>query len=312
MATNLSVSELFKYSWRLDKFIEKYEKKEPFVLMSNQKATLAFDADTLKILKKKKSEDYRKLEFIDSKVKTKKYKFTNFMKNEEFGGKPAGKAAAGIDAEMKAVESINSQINALYSKSGKKSIKIKIANNTYNVAKATKVEGFVKSDLALLNESGEEVAWISYKMGTRAKDFQQWGGMTEDVIQNHPEVQTFIAQLQKKYGDVMPNATTVAKKIKDAKLKKYAVYGTGFKIANKGLGRQNVSIVLQGDIQIKKDGNGYELTSVHVLNNGDAITGDYEPVLMAIYKGDRSQFGLKGARFVIQPKASRSVTEWIE
>ena len=64
--------------------------------------------------------------------------------------------------------------------------------------------------------------------------------------------------------------------------------------------------------QVKKDGVGYELNSEHVLENGEAITGDYEPVLMAIYKGDRSQFGLKGARFVIQPKASRGVTEWIE
>ena len=312
MATALSVSELFKYSWRLDKFISKYENKESFALMTNSKAVLAFDKETLATLKKKKSDQYRTLTFRDAKVKSRTYKLSNFMKNEEFGGKPVGKGAAGIDAEHRAAQNINDQINALLSKSGKKSIKLKIASNTYDVAKTVKVEGNVKSDLAMLDTEGNEVVWISYKMGTRSKDFQQWGGMTETIIQNHPEVQKFIAQLQKKFKDVMPNATTVGKMIKDSMLKKYSVYGSDFKVANRNLGRQNVSIVLQGDITVRKDGIGYGLTAAHAMDNGDVITGDYEPVLMAIYKGDRSQFGLKGARFVIQPKASRSVTEWIE
>lgn len=313
MATSLSVSELFKYGWRVDKFISKYENKEAFELLSKTKVVLAYDAEILKILKKKKQDEYRKLVFRDSKVKSKTYKLSSFVKNEEFGGKPTTKGAAGIDAEFRAAKSINDQITEILGKTGKKSVPIKISNTTYNVAKAVKVEGTVKSDLALLDPEGHEVVWISYKMGTRAKDFQQWGGMTEAVIQNHPEVQTFIKQLQDKYGAVMPNATTVGKKIKDAKLKKYSVYGVDFKTANRSLGRQNVTIVLQGDITLKKDGSkAYEMVSVHVMNNGDPITGDYEPVLMAIYKGDRSQFGLKGARFVIQPKASRGVTEWIE
>ena len=311
MATSLSVSELFKYAWRVDKFINMYENKEPLTLMSGTKAVLAYDEETLKKLKKKKQDDFRKLVFKDAKVKSKTYKINSFMKSEEFGGKPA-KGAAGIDAEMRTVMSINEQLAEIMGKTGKKTVKIKIAQNSYTVTKAKKVEGTPKSDLALVDDGGNEVVWISYKMGNRAKDFQQWSGMTEPIIQNHPEVQTFIQQLQKKFGDVMPNATTIAKKIKDAKLKKYAVYGVDFSIANRNLGRQNVSIVLQGDIKLKKDGLAYEMISEHVMENGEAITGDYEPVLMAIYKGDRSQFGLKGARFVIQPKASRAVTEWIE
>jgi hypothetical protein len=312
MATTLSVPELFKYAWRVDKFISMYEGKEPLTLMSGTKVVLAYDDETLKTLKKKKQDDYRKLVFKDSKVKSKTYKINSFMKSEEFGGKPA-KGAAGIDAEMRTAMNINQQLAEIMGKTGKKSVKIKVAQHSYTVTKCVKVEGTPKSDLALLDDGGNEVVWLSYKMGTRAKDFQQWSGMTEDVIQNHPEVQTFIQQLQKKFGTVMPNATTIAKKIKDAKLKKYAVYGVNFSIANRNLGRQNVSIVLQGDIKLKKDGSlAYEMTSEHVLENGEAITGDYEPVLMAIYKGDRSQFGLKGARFVIQPRASRAVTEWIE
>jgi hypothetical protein len=32
---------------------------------------------------------------------------------------------------------------------------------------------------------------------------------------------------------------------------------------------------------------------------------------MAMYKGDRNQFGVKGARFAIQPIESRKITEFI-
>jgi hypothetical protein len=235
------------------------------------------------------------------------------MKNEEFGGKPAGKGAAGINAEMREVENINNQLYEIMGKTGKKSVKISINNNYYNISKAGKIEGTVKADLALYDPNGNEVVWISYKDGTGAKAFQQWGGMTEEVIQNHPEVQTFIKQLQDKYKGVMPNATTIAKKIKDKKLKNYSVYGVDFKIAGKNLGRQNVSILLQGNIKLKKgSANSYEFTSSHVNYNGDNLTADYTPVMMAVYKGDRSQFGLKGARFTIQPLGSRRITEWIE
>jgi hypothetical protein len=41
------------------------------------------------------------------------------------------------------------------------------------------------------------------------------------------------------------------------------------------------------------------------------MTGDYEPVFMAIYKGDRSDFGIKGTRVVIAPVGSRKVTSII-
>ena len=74
MASNLSVPELFKYDWRVIKFIEKYKNKEKFELTTKQKVNLLFDEDIYKILLRKKQNEYRNLKFQDSKIKNKTYK----------------------------------------------------------------------------------------------------------------------------------------------------------------------------------------------------------------------------------------------
>ena len=49
--------------------------------------------------------------------------------------------------------------------------------------------------------------------------------------------------------------------------------------------------------------------NVHL--NGDELKGDFEPILTSIYKGDRDQFGIKGARFSIYPLGGRKINEFI-
>jgi hypothetical protein len=46
--------------------------------------------------------------------------------------------------------------------------------------------------------------------------------------------------------------------------------------------------------------------SAHAHINPYEMTGDYEPVLMIIYKGDRNDLKITGARVVVQPKESRT------
>jgi hypothetical protein len=87
-----------------------------------------------------------------------------------------------------------------------------------------------------------------------------------------------------------------------------SVYGNEY--GNK-FGRQNTTLMLQGDVNLSKKGLNYEITATHTHVNGDDMTGDYEPVFMAIYKGDRSDFGIKGTRVVIAPVGSRKVTSII-
>ena len=135
MASNLSVPELFKYDWRVIKFIEKYKNKEKFELTTKQKVNLLFDEDIYKILLRKKQNEYRNLKFQDSKIKNKTYTLPNFQKTVEFGGKEKGKMAAGIDAELKTANSINDQIQDINGKTGKKTIIVNINGKKYNVSK---------------------------------------------------------------------------------------------------------------------------------------------------------------------------------
>lgn len=307
---NLSASELLKYEWRLKKFLEKYKNGEAFELSSGSKVQLVYQEVVYKKLASKKSADISKLEFLDRKSKTKTYKISNFKKNEEFGGKPAG-GGAGVGIEEREINSINEQIAKITAEIGKKTVPVRIKSKTYQIFKCVKTKGVPKSDFSILDIEGNEIVWLSHKEGSTAKDFQQWGGMTETNIQNHPESQKFIAQIQDMFPKGIPNATTIAKKIKDPQLKKMAIYGVDYG-SGKPMGLQNVSVVLQGPVVLKKKGSYYIFDANHMHENGEDITGNFEPVFMAVYKGDRSNFGVKGARFGIQPIGSRKITEMIK
>ena len=169
----------------------------------------------------------------------------------------------------------------------------------------------------------------SHKAGTTAKSFQQWGGVSEKVepkIAAHKEVKKFGEDLLLLCDSVesknLPQGTSVMRKIEDEDLKKMAVYGNEYQSGK--LGRQNVAYVLQGSIVFSKVGSVtkdsyslplYEIkpdkscgSSMHV--NGEDITGDYEPVLSATYRGDsRKSFGINHCRATIYPINGRKFTE---
>ena len=109
--------------------------------------------------------------------------------------------------------------------------------------------------------------------------------------------------MKKEFPNGLPNTITLYRKIKDKTLQKKSIYGNQY---GKPLGRQNVSIVLQGPIKL----SGGKLTANHVLYNGQNIPGGYEPVLMAMYKGpDRNDAGVKKTRLSIYPIEGRKKIE---
>ena len=130
------------------------------------------------------------------------------------------------------------------------------------------------------------------------------------MLAAHPETIAFVQTCQAMFGTQMPNATTVARKIKDNRLKMMAIYGNGFGGAPN---IQNVDVLLQGTVNITRTGVGkYKLVaSAQTHNNGDSVGGAYEPVFMCIYKGDRSNYGIKGARMVISGKGGRSIKQYV-
>lgn len=302
----LSASELRKYDWRPEVFIKKIQDKSPFEIKNGSKVILIMPQNGAKILRQGSVSDLNEIRFADTKGKI--YKISDIVKTNEFGGRGVGSGTAKEDA---ALASLRKQIAAAKKKDGTATLKIAIGRKTYDVFDAVSTPGTPKSDFHLVDVDGNEIVWISHKDGRTAKDFQQWGGMSqtkEPDIYRHTEVQKFIKDILKMYPKGLPRATTLARKIKDQKLKNMSVYGNQF---GKQFGQQNVTLTLQGDIQLTKSGSKYKITAHHTHLNGEKLTDDYDPVFMAIYKGDRSDFGIAGTRVVIAPAGSRKITEFV-
>ena len=233
------------------------------------------------------------------------YNLTKIYKDSVFSGK-SFKPTVKEDIQL---SSLQQQITEAVIKSGSDHIVVKCNGKKHKIIGAFKTPGTPKSDFHLIDISGKECVWISHKDGKTVKDFQQWGGVSKKEYPITPkEVDSFVTKIRSIFGNTLPSAMTVAMKITDKQLKNSAVYGM---LYGKSLGRQNVTVLLQGDIKLINKSSHYELSSHITHYNGNEIKGDYEPVLMAIYKSDRNNFGIKGARFSISPIKSRTVKKWV-
>lgn len=213
----------------------------------------------------------------------------------------------GLDVESAAIATLQEAImQAVIVNGGPINIKLK-GRTAKNVVGVQKTEGTPKSDFHLIDASGKAVAHISHKKGSTAKDFQQWGGITEKEIANHPEVKYFEKQVNLLYpGGVMPSSQSAFMKIKDDHLKMMSVYGVNY--AKGGIDVNKVDVLIQGDPGLKRLNSGdFELTATgHVHYLKQKMMGGFEPVLAIIYKGDRTQLGLKGGRASIYPYGGRT------
>jgi len=235
-------------------------------------------------------------------------KLTEIYKDSIFSGRTQSTTAAE-DAEVK---DLNEQLEKIKQKEGVDFVKVKVGKNVYNVTSVVSTPGTPKSDFSFLDVNGNRVGHISHKDGTNPRGFQQWAGTSqrvEPLIYGHPETQDFINTLKNMFPDGMPPATTVGRKIKDNTLKNLAVYGSGF---GGSPGINNVDLTVQGKMTLKKRGPLYEVSgSSHENVNGSKIDGGYEPIFLAVYKGDRSDHGIKSARITINPIGGRTVKQFV-
>ena len=236
-------------------------------------------------------------------------RLSQLFKDAAFVGRTQNTTAAE-DAEVlivtRKLEEIKNQIGSDF-------VNLQIGKNTYQVVRVESTPGVPKSDFHFRDVNGNMVGFVSHKDGASVTAIQQWGGITqraEPVLAAHPETQAFVATCQAKFGNQMPRATTVARRIQDNRLKMQAVYGNGY---GGPYSTQNVDLLLQGTVNITRSGAGkYKLVaSSQTHSNGDPIGGSYEPVFMCIYKGDRDNYGIKGARMAISGKGGRSIKEYV-
>jgi len=236
-------------------------------------------------------------------------RLSQLFKDSAFVGRTQSTTAAE-DAEVRRIREL---LDKIKQKTGFDYVNLKIGKNYYQVVQVESTPGTPKSDFHFRDVSGNMVGFVSHKDGSSPTSIQQWGGMTqrgEPVLAAHPETQSFVSTCQAMFGNKMPPATTVARKINDPKLKMQAVYGSGYGGPSS---IQNVDLLLQGTVNIVSSGTGkYTLTaSAQTHNNGDPVGGGYEPVFMCIYKGDRDNYGIKGARMVISGKGGRSIKKYV-
>ena len=238
------------------------------------------------------------------------------LKGSSIGGLVIGKLrvfikaadrSAGLDVEEAAIAELSQAIVAAVVEAGSP-IDIRVGSRiVHGVAGVKKTPGTPKSDFHLIDQNNKPLAHISHKKGKTPKDFQQWGGITEREIVNHPEVKYFQQQVNTIWtGGAIPPGQSAFMKIKSDDLKMMSVYGV--KYASGGINPNKVDVLLQGDPGLKRiSPTQFELTaSGHVHYHGEKLTGGYEPVLAVIYKGDRTQLGLKGARASIYPIGGRT------
>jgi hypothetical protein len=230
------------------------------------------------------------------------------------------------------INTFNRQLDDILTKENIPCIDLEIGNKTFhNVVGVNKVAGTPKADLAfvaLRNRKLVEVAWCSHKMGSTAKDFGQWGGVTHFQKGTFRELDEFVDYVKQTVGinklfDLTKmGPTTFGMDVSDINLEMQSVYGKLYGQSSEG--PSNCTAVLQGTPSISKSGSNYKLNmSAHLMPNGTRMSGDYRPVLMLIKKastekildrsvgGVRSDYGIRGARVVVSSVGGRTITHRI-
>ena len=215
--------------------------------------------------------------------------------------------------EEEQIKLVREQLEKIKEKIGSDFIKLRVGSNTYEVTDVEDTPGTPKSDMNFIGRNGVKLGFCSLKSGVTARSIQQWGGTSvsrEPIIAADPEVQAFVKTAKEMFPTEIPQGTTVARKISNQKLKMQAIYGSGY---GGSIGINNVDVVLQGTVKINAvSSTEYKITgSAMTHNNGSTLQSEYEPVLMAIYKGERNNYGIKNARLVISAIGGRRITQMV-
>ncbi|AGR48097.1 hypothetical protein PHIM7_361 [Sinorhizobium phage phiM7] len=274
----------------MELFLRKYESGEPFELMDGSRVTFTFDESVYNSIQEQNFK-------VTFECDGKQYRFSNIAKNEEFGG-----GDCNLARENTQIEKLSERIKSLGA------VDIQFRDVTYTVVDCVSTPGTPKADFHFISENGDDCLWTSHKHGTDATHFQQWGGMSqrrEPEVHAHEEVQSFIEDVKSKYPEGLPNKTSLFRRIKSPELKLMSAYGNAY--GSGDYGPQNVTLVCQGDVKIENS----KICAYRLHENGDELKYSFEPVLSAVYKGDRNDSGIPNTRLGIIPLGSRTMTSKI-
>ena len=308
MFKSLSGPELMKpgREGRADTVIKKISGKDPFLLMNGKTVIIKNDDAIQQFVDAKNAGNSRELsKIVFTGTDGKKYNLKDFAKSPEFGGKGAG---SGTRAEDEALADLKKKFYSVLDKETVPFIYIKIGKKTEKVMSIESTPGTPKSDFHFMDETGKEVFWISHKKGSKANDFQQYGGMPELKFTASKDMLNFVDSVKKELDGAkrFPMKTAYARKVLDPSLVLMSLYGKEFK-RGKADTRQNIDVLYQGMMNFKRQGmkDGipvYTITSNHTQLHGERPKGDYECYYYVRPEQAKNQFGIPGARFFIVAK----------
>jgi hypothetical protein len=286
---------------RAIKFVKMIEDGEPFLLMTGKEVVLT-DRPAANLfaaaIKERDNRTVNKMEFTGKDRR--KYKIKEFAKTGDFGGMGKG---SGTAREDEALTSIRDQILKACAAEEERQIPIKIGNRIGYVCDAKTTFGTPKSDFELVDEHGKTSFWISHKAGTRAKDFQQYGGLKElDPLGNrYRELQAFIKAVHDRViGGKLSEGEKYFRLLKDRTMILYSLFGKDYR-SGPATGVNNIDVLFQGDLNLVKQGRHYIIKSSHTTLRGEIPIGDYAPVLFVRRDQRRTQYGIGESRFMISP-----------
>lgn len=241
----------------------------------------------------------------------------DFLKTGDFGGRGQG---SGLGPETLAMNYFNDQLNKILQKERIPQIKLSINKRIVKCALMQKTEGKYngkepKSDMTIVDVSGKPVAYISHKAGSSAKDYQQYGGVSDAALpaayRGNAFIKKFMQDVRALRPDGLRSGDSFYRKITDSKLIRIMMYGPEYG------GMPSISNVDEfhlGNMDLKGRGEGpYEIISNHKGVNGELPTGPFEAVLFVRFqanRGDARAAGevVKNARVGIFPLAKISST----
>ena len=300
---------------RTQVFIDKVKDGEPFL---TKKGAVVLDRSHLADIEKGMEKRGYRDTFRGIDTKTKRPVRVNyskeFLKTPEFGGKGAGAGTAAEDAYLK---NFTKELERAFEAENQPLINLAINGRTVECAGiiSTPQSGrrrAPKSDFSIVNATGEQVAFLSHKAGTKPSQFQQYGGLSDAAFADNAEVKQFVMDLKKEFPDGLQRGNSAYRPCKDLSVINMSVFGTEY---GGEPGIENVDEFHQGTMKLKKlTGNAtYEITSSHKGSNGDLLdSGGYEPIYYARFTSDRGarvagEF-IENARIGVFPAAKAAKT----
>ena len=315
----LKITDLRKDDNRVLTFLRKIKEKEPFAIVGKGTVTINSDQyDEIKMfMTADKTVPARGTSMMVKTSGGNKKIPNDFLKTGDFGGRGAG---SGTNAETMALNYFNDNLNKILQKEGIPEINLKINKRIVKCAEMVKTEGKFqgyepKSDMTIVDKNGNPTAYISHKAGRTAKDYQQYGGLSDKALpaeyRNNADVKKFMQDVNKKRPDGLQSGDSFYRPIKDQKLIRMMMYGP---LYGKGASISNVDEFHLGNMNLKGRGSGpYTIESVHKGTNGEIPKGEFEAVMFIRYqarRGDARAAGevVKNARVGVFPIAKNSST----